>query len=165
MTKSRLWRIIWWVYVAALVMLVVIKFDGSFSALTARIEWASQPGSVNYNLIPFRTLSLLLRLLPSGWARWAIYNLLGNFIPFVPFGFLLPRAYNWMRSTARTIGTGFLSIVCIELFQLVTGLGIFDVDDIILNTVGILCGYVGFRLAERGKDRKIPPSQSPPAAL
>lgn len=162
MTKSRLWRIIWWVYVTALVMLVVIKFDGSFSALSARIEWASQPDSVNYNLIPFRTLSLLLRLLPS---EWAIYNLLGNFIPFVPFGFLLPGAYSWMNSAVRALGTGFLSVVCIESFQLVTGLGIFDVDDIILNMVGILCGYLVFRLTVWGKNRKIPPSQSPPAAL
>ena len=35
----------------------------------------------------------------------------------------------------------FLSILSIETFQLITMLGVFDVDDIILNVPSILLGY------------------------
>ncbi|MCD7845007.1 MAG: VanZ family protein [Oscillospiraceae bacterium] len=162
MTKRKLWRLIWWIYLAALILLVVIKFRGSFGDLAARIDRAAQPDSVNYNLIPFHTLSMLLRLLPS---PWAVYNLLGNFIPFIPFGFLLPGAYSRLDSAAGVLGVGLLSVTAIEVFQLVTRLGIFDVDDILMNTVGILCGYLLFRLIGCGGQGNEPPSQSPPTAL
>ncbi|MCD8115763.1 MAG: VanZ family protein [Oscillospiraceae bacterium] len=162
MTKRKLWRLIWWIYLTALIVLVVIKFRGSFAELAARIEQASQPGIINYNLIPLRTISIQLRLLHTGWA---IYNLLGNFIPFIPFGFLLPKAYDKLDSAAKIFGVGVASIVFIELFQLVTRLGSFDVDDIIMNTIGIMCGYLFFRWTARRKNEGEPPSQSPPAAL
>lgn len=45
-----------------------------------------------------------------------------------------------------------ISIIGIESFQLVTMLGYFDVDDIILNMTGCLigyCVYVGFRILAR----------------
>ena len=35
----------------------------------------------------------------------------------------------------------FLSVLSIEIFQLITMLGVFDVDDIILNVPSILLGY------------------------
>lgn len=162
MTNRKLWRLIWWIYLAALIALVVIKFNGSFAELSARIARASQPDSVNYNLIPFRTLSIQLRLLNS---HWAVYNLLGNFVPFIPFGFLLPIAYCRFDSIAKVFGISICSIVCIELFQLVSKLGCFDVDDIIMNMIGIMCGYLVFKLTAKKRKDDLPPSQSSPHAL
>ena len=79
---------------------------------------------------------------------WALKNLLGNIIPFIPFGFLLPIAYKKFSSAINVFCVGVASILLIELFQFFTKLGSFDVDDIILNMVGIVCGYFMFLLAK-----------------
>ncbi|MDE7276526.1 MAG: VanZ family protein, partial [Lachnospiraceae bacterium] len=46
------------------------------------------------------------------------------------------------------------SILLIEIFQFFTNLGSFDVDDIILNMVGIVCGYLMFQIINRIAVRK-----------
>ena len=66
-------RIIWWIYIIALFLLVVIKFHGSTSGIISRIENNSLPGSINYNLIPFRSIGTQLENISEGWAR---YNLI-----------------------------------------------------------------------------------------
>ena len=42
-----------------------------------------------------------------------------------------------------------IMIVCIEIIQLVTLLGSLDVDDLILNMIGVVIGYLIYRLAAR----------------
>ena len=69
---------------------------------------------------------------------WALKNLLGNLLPFIPFGFLLPIAYPRIKA--------FFKVLFIEIFQYMTRLGSFDIDDIILNMVGVLSGYGTFGL-------------------
>ena len=80
---------------------------------------------------------------------WALKNLLGNIIPFIPFGFLLPFAYKKFSSMIGVFFTGLASILIIEIFQFLTKLGSFDVDDIILNMIGIVCGYLMFLVINR----------------
>lgn len=59
MIKSRIiLKIIWWIYIIALFLLVVIKFNGSTSGIISRIENNRLPGSINYNLIPFRSIGV-----------------------------------------------------------------------------------------------------------
>lgn len=132
-------RIIWWSYIIALFLLVVIKFHGSISGIISRIESNSLPDSINYNLIPFRSMGAQLKNISEGWAR---YNLLGNIVPFMPFGFLLPIAFRKINSFWKVIGVGFIVDLCIEVFQYITKTGSFDVDDIILNMTGIVLGYL-----------------------
>ena len=65
---------------------------------------------------------------------------------FLPFGFfsaLLWRGYTWKRSlvTGAAI-TGF-----VECWQLLVGRA-FDIDDLILNTLGVLTGFWLLRLLE-----------------
>ena len=103
-------------------------------------------GSINYNFIPFRSISTQIERITQ-W--WALKNLLGNIIPFVPFGFLLPIAYKKFSSAIRFFSTGLVSILLIEIFQFFTKLGSFDVDDIILNMIGIVCGYLMFWVTNR----------------
>ncbi|MBD5151017.1 MAG: VanZ family protein [Oscillibacter sp.] len=71
---------------------------------------------------------------------WQNYMLLGNIVMFVPFGFftaLLWRGYTWKRALlAGVCITGF-----VECWQLCVGRA-FDIDDIILNTLGVFCGYL-----------------------
>ena len=69
-------------------------------------------------------------------------NLLGNILIFVPYGFFVSMA-------GRTRGffkTFFFSMFLVETVQLVTRVGSFDVDDILLNTIGGVLGYIAFVL-------------------
>ena len=141
--QSKRFMVIWWVYIVLLIVFVVVKYKGSFYELSDRINTYSMQGSINYNLIPFRSMSVQLSRITQ-W--WALKNLLGNIIPFVPFGFLLPIAYRKFNSAIKVLSAGFVSILSIEIFQFFTKLGSFDVDDIILNMIGIICGYLMFLL-------------------
>ncbi len=93
------------------------------------------------NTKPFSTIKLFYnsrRLNPE----YKQNNLWGNFLGFVPMGFLLPLLRNYFRKGINTFFAGLLLSLCFELAQLKFGLGIFDVDDLILNTAGCFTGFV-----------------------
>ena len=144
--QDKTLKILWWVYIALLFVFVVVKFKGSFYELSDRVNTYSMQGSINYNLIPFRSMSAQIERITQ-W--WALKNLLGNIIPFIPFGFLLPVTYKKFSSAISVFVIGLASILVIESFQFFTKLGSFDVDDIILNMIGIVCGYVIFLVINR----------------
>ena len=144
--QGKTLKILWWVYIALLFVFVVVKFKGSFYELSDRVNTYSMQGSINYNLIPFRSMSAQIERITQ-W--WALKNLLGNIIPFIPFGFLLPITYKKFSSAISVFVIGLASILVIESFQFFTKLGSFDVDDIILNMIGIVCGYVIFLVTNR----------------
>ena len=78
---------------------------------------------------------------------WALYILLGNIVMFMPFGFfaaLLWRSFTWRRALA----VGAAVTLSVECWQLVVG-RTFDVSDIMLNTLGVLCGYWVWRAADK----------------
>ena len=65
--QGKILKILWWVYIALLFVFVVVKFKGSFYELSDRINTYSMQGSINYNFIPFRSISTQIeRTLPSG---------------------------------------------------------------------------------------------------
>ncbi len=68
-------------------------------------------------------------------------NLLGNIVAFMPFGALirwvLNRRVRWYEATIYT----FIFSLEVEFIQFIGRIGVFDVDDIILNTLG---GFLGF---------------------
>ena len=48
---------------------------------------------------------------------------------------------------------GFELSLSVECIQLVTKTGCFDVDDIFLNTIGGMLGYLVYALMQRKRDR------------
>ena len=67
----------------------------------------------------------------------AFANLAGNVLIFVPFGFFMPMASrSWNRSFFLTVFYSFGISFFVEVFQLLTKVGSFDVDDLLLNTTG-----------------------------
>lgn len=67
-----------------------------------------------------------------------------NWLLFLPFGFLVPILWKYNRSVIRTGCLAFISSLIIETAQFLTGRGYFEVDDILLNTFGGICGYIIF---------------------
>jgi len=93
------------------------------------------------NLIPFGSITQLITDTP---ASVAFENIAGNLLLFVPVGFLLPMLFVRLRSIP---GLGWRAAVIsatIEILQTFTRSRAFDVDDIILNTLGALAGYGGY---------------------
>ena len=61
---------------------------------------------------------------------------IGNFLMFLPFGFLYPLSKD-NTTYKKTIIMGFLTVILIEISQPILGRA-FDINDIILNALGII---------------------------
>lgn len=72
-------------------------------------------------------------------------NILWNIIAFVPLGFLLSIVFNEIKKYKCIILSSFFLSLLYELIQLLTALGDFDIDDILLNVFGSICGFVLYR--------------------
>ena len=77
-----------------------------------------------------------------------VLNLAGNVLAFVPFGLFLPLLVKRVRSFGKTVLLGFEFSLFVEILQLYSKVGSFDVDDILLNTTGVLIGYLLFCLTK-----------------
>jgi glycopeptide antibiotics resistance protein len=69
-----------------------------------------------------------------------------NIIMFLPFGFLFPIGFRFLRKVGNCIIAGFFCSVCLELMQLVTGRGYCQLDDVVTNTLGTAIGWVLYRI-------------------
>ncbi len=75
-----------------------------------------------------------------------LVNLAGNVIVFVPFGLLLPLVQERFRSPfILTLWTIFY-ILLLETLQMVLRVGSFDVDDLLLNLIGVWSGLLLLRI-------------------
>lgn len=143
------WKIIFGIYIVLVINFVVVKFNGNIyntiNTVQMNIMRRAEGGS-NYNLIPFQTVSIYLADLSFGVA---LVNIVGNIIPFIPMGFLIPLAFRSQRRMIKTMFTCFLLIVSIESIQFFAYLGSFDVDDIILNMISCFLGFLFFSAYSR----------------
>ncbi|WP_171692059.1 VanZ family protein [Paenibacillus germinis] len=71
-----------------------------------------------------------------------IRNVLGNLVLFLPFGFLLPMFVRRKLNYVTIIILSFLMSLVLELVQLFAEVGSFDVDDLLLNTIGATFGFI-----------------------
>lgn len=96
----------------------------------------------HYNLVPFQEIERFWNYRDQLGVS-AFMNLFGNVIIFMPLGFLGAMA-SQHRSFIRTTLDGFLLSLIVEVFQLIAMVGRFDVDDLMLNTLGTMLGFVTF---------------------
>ncbi|WP_145336160.1 VanZ family protein [Paenibacillus xylanexedens] len=149
--KSNPFRIVWIaLFVIYLYLLTkLILFKGG--AVDAGLVWdrlmalLRQPDLIHtrtVNLTPFQEIKRDWHSLSLHRPGTAIH-LAGNILVFVPFGI-------WVTGLARhsffagihVLFLSFLLSLGYEVTQLLTGMGIFDVDDLMLNTIGGMIGYV-----------------------
>lgn len=74
-----------------------------------------------------------------------LYLVVGNIVWFVPFGFLLSAICQKLKSY-HTIPLGFCLSLVIETSQLLTGKGMFEIDDLVHNTIGTAIGYLIYKI-------------------
>ncbi len=102
------------------------------------------------NLRPFT----FLRDVYDGWKR----NVIGNIAMFIPVGAIWPVCFKKLDNIWKTVLAGFGFSLLLELSQLLFFERATDVDDVLLNTAGVLTGalvYFGtVKLIRRGKSKK-----------
>lgn len=103
-------------------------------------------GDYRYNLVPFLEIKRFFYLIGGKWKWSAWLNLAGNVLCFVPFGMFLPAVCRWARSVTRTLIVTVTFSMLIETVQLSFKIGIFDVDDLMLNTIGGVAGYCVYKV-------------------
>ena len=91
---------------------------------------------------PFRVNLLpLVNLFDYDNKRDLLLNVIGNVAMFIPSGIVLPIIYKRLDSFVKVILAGGGISLCIEIIQLPFSVRASDVDDLILNTVGVIIGY------------------------
>ena len=91
------------------------------------------------NFIPLKTITSYL--VGDKGSIIVFFELIGNIFLFVPIGFIVPflfSKWDWKKSVIL----GILASLIIEILQLLLQVGIFDIDDIILNSLGVVIGYL-----------------------
>jgi glycopeptide antibiotics resistance protein len=127
---------IFWVYLLAVVQAVVFP-------ILINLESSNTTFTPNINLIPFAFGNCSMLYL-------CVRSIIENILLTVPFGFginfllpIKPRSIFWLA-----VVTGLM----FELSQLIislvfrSGFRVVDINDVIFNSIGVLIGYVIFRL-------------------
>ena len=128
------------IYLLILIAVIILKFPTGMVGQTIR-AWKNGEEVVRMKpqLIPFKTMVFYVSQVRA-IHDWFFKNLACNLIMFMPFGFLLPQCIK-KKSFWKVVLLGCITSVVFEIVQYITALGLCDIDDVILNTVGVAIGY------------------------
>lgn len=129
---------LWFVFI--IYCLVLVKY-----LVLDRLYYIGFTGRA-YNFYPLKSISAYFIRREHYNLNILIENLLGNLIMLVPFGILMPMLFKRYRKTLNFFIFIFILNLSIETLQITIKLGIFDVDDIILNCTGAMIAYGFIRL-------------------
>jgi glycopeptide antibiotics resistance protein len=128
------------------IYIILLTYFLFFAESTGRMD---ADRSYHYNLIPLKEIKRFLNYYQTLGFQAVLLNLLGNIVAFIPFGMILPvlhqrfRAFGFMMLLTLEFSLG------VEVIQLAFKVGSFDVDDLLLNTIGGVLGYIIFMLMDR----------------
>lgn len=147
-TKRRIRQIGILLFVVYVLLLIYFLF---FSEGYGRL--AEEERIYRYNLKPFVEIQRFWVYRTQVGLSAFFMNIFGNVIGFIPLGFILPVIGRRWRSGFLIVLSGFSLSLCVETIQLVTKVGCFDVDDLILNTAGAAVGYLLFAVCDHLRRR------------
>ncbi len=135
------WKWVFFLYVLIIIRLIVFKYPYSelrdiMSHWQKDVVWEGL-SSANFTL--FKTIRMYIRYYDR---LNSFENLFGNILVFIPYGMLYPLAFPKKKDYFIFLPSVFLFVTSIELFQLLSAFGAFDVDDILLNCMGALIGFI-----------------------
>lgn len=147
MKKETADRIRWGGILLFIIYLLFLTYFLFFSERYGRTSVEGR--QIRYNLVPFVEIRRFVSFREQLGAEAVFLNVAGNILAFIPFGLLLPIILRPMRKGIRVVIWGFLFSMSIELLQMLTRVGSFDVDDLLLNTTGALLGLILFRICNK----------------
>ncbi len=125
------------VYTVVLLYVVVMKGNitiDSFKDMVAEFR-GNNYDRVNLNI--FSTIKMQLRILNKN----SVINLLVNTIPFIIYGVIFKLAFIEKKNKILCF-SAFTLVLLIEIFQYIFFIGAFDIDDILLNYISIIIGFL-----------------------
>ncbi|MDE7312078.1 MAG: VanZ family protein [Eubacterium sp.] len=132
--KAAIWHSLF-LLVFAYYLYGVFHFTGTGTIFHVK-QYGIALSTASINLIPFSSEAIDL----TGYGL--------NVVLFMPLGFFLPFLWEKYDRLPRACVFGFLLSLLVEISQLLN-IRATDVDDLILNTLGTVLGFVLFRLYVR----------------
>ena len=141
-------HIIFIIYFILLVKIILFKYRGLISTFDSLFA-GELSGFHSFNIIPFQSILEFTKLMFSGYFSRGFINIIGNILVFAPFGYFIPLLYKKFQNIITVISAGFFVSVVFEVCQYFLYLGSFDIDDIILNSLGTISGFLFFKLINK----------------
>lgn len=119
-------------------------------------------GAWGVNFVPFRTMKNYVKY--SGFLH-TLTNIFGNILIFIPYGILVAEIFPKFRKLSKIFLLSFATSFFVEFIQFFIGRSV-DIDDLMLNVVGSIMGYLiwkkflRYKFAKK-KRRKIRKARSP----
>lgn len=104
------------------------------------------------NLIPFKIFYDTIIEIKKDNIDYLIISFIGNIVMFIPIGILLPLIYK--IDYKKTIIIGFSISLFIEIMQFIFLERETDIDDLILNTLGVMIGLIMLKYIILFKNRR-----------
>ncbi|MDW2796872.1 VanZ family protein [Clostridium boliviensis] len=140
----------WVIFIIYLIFLTYFLFFSDYFGRGGHIR-----EDYAYNLVPFKEIRrfIVYRHVVGFWSF--LLNIVGNIAGFMPFGFFLPVISRRSRRFFNTMLLSLLFSLCIETTQLIFKVGSFDVDDMILNSLGGMLGYLLYKIIQHIRIRRM----------
>ncbi|WP_080848379.1 VanZ family protein [Cytobacillus gottheilii] len=100
----------------------------------------------NSNIIPFKNTLTYITGSDHFNMDIIINNTIGNILIFLPLGVFLPILFRRYNRFTKILAAAAIISFTIEVLQIALQLGQFDIDDVILNTLGAIFGFFAYKL-------------------
>ena len=141
-TKTQ--KISWLIFI---LYLIAILYYTIFAESMGRAN-TDPTDDPRFNLILFNEINRFIVYREQLGMKAFMLNVVGNCVAFIPGGFLLPVISRRCRSFISCTLVGFVISFFIECTQLIFQVGSFDVDDMLLNTLGAVLGFYANRAVQ-----------------
>jgi len=138
------------IYIGMLLKFILLK-----NLTVTEFYWTSMENQIipiskhMINLLPFKTIYAYISNDMNLPTIIIVENLIGKIALFLPFGFLVPIIAGRRVKVFKLFIMGLLLCFSIEAMQLLTRTGMLDVDDLMLNMIGIILGFSLFKIINR----------------
>ena len=146
-------RVIFIVYILVLLLVLVLKFPqmDMFHSIVDGWKTGNKSRFVTGNqYIPFKTIIEYVKYVHS-FDDWFVKNLACNVLMFMPFGFLVPLFVK-KNKVWQVLIYGIITSIMIEFLQVLLAVGTGDIDDVILNTMGVFIGFGIYKILYKNID-------------
>lgn len=146
MKKETKRKIKWISVVLFLFYLILLTYFLFFAESYGRVLSERE---YSYNLQPLKEIKRFW-IYREQLGFFAVFtNIIGNVLCFVPFGAIFPVLNRKTRHFVVIVLLSFQFSLIVECIQLISKVGSFDVDDLLLNTIGGMIGYLVFCVCNR----------------
>lgn len=151
--KGRRVKFLFAIYILVVIKVIIFKYPFR-DLLAVAAGWQRGviwQGLGTANFMPFKTIKMYI---DYSYKLNSVENLAGNVLAFVPLGFLFPYVAKDGERFFVMLLNAFVFVLGIEMFQLFSAFGAFDVDDILLNCFGASLGFGIYSLARYLKNKR-----------